>query len=254
MRRILFAVLALFWITGTFAQPYRYNILLTGASFASPENTWFEMGCRKLQANPINRAIGGEAIANTANRMIDGTLYSKEELENLDAFVIMQVHEQDVFNEAGLKQSYKDYKTPFGRTSGEYAMAFDYVIKRYIAECYELRNDPKSKYYGTKAGKPAVIVLCTDWHDARVLYNSSVRQLAKKWGLPIVEFDQYIGFSKNQVHPATKEAYSLLYSTDTQTLNGVVYGWHPLRGESSYVQQRMAAIFADLMQKVLPLR
>jgi hypothetical protein len=99
-----------------------------------------------------------------------------------------------------------------------------------------------------------VIVLCTDWHDARVTYNTSVRKLAEKWGLPLVEFDRYIGFSRNRVHPVTKEPHSLLYATDKQTINGVEYGWHPARGENSFIQQRMAAIFADLMQRVLPVR
>ena len=57
------------------------KILLTGASFADKGNTWFEMGCEQLGAIPLNRAKGGEAIANTANRMYEGVLYTKEELE-----------------------------------------------------------------------------------------------------------------------------------------------------------------------------
>ena len=56
----------------------KYTILLSGASFASSANGWFEMGCEKLDATPLNRAIGGEAIANTANRMIDGTLCTRK--------------------------------------------------------------------------------------------------------------------------------------------------------------------------------
>ncbi|MDR1171009.1 MAG: DUF5040 domain-containing protein [Bacteroidales bacterium] len=230
----------------------QYNILLSGASFASPENSWFETGCAMLNAHPVNRAIGGEAIANTANKMDLGVMYSKEELETLDAFVIMQVHNRDVADESGLAESYRDYKTPFTRVN--YAAAFDYVIKRYISDCYELRNDPDSKYYGSKAGKPAVIVLCTDWHDARTVYNTSVRKLVEKWGFPLVEFDKNIGFSKNSLHPVTNDQYSLLYSSDTQVIDGVTYGWHPLRGDDSFIQQRMAAIFADLMRKILPAR
>ena len=70
----------------------KYTILLSGASFASPENGWFELGCRELDAKAINRAIGGEAIADAANRMNDGSLYSQEELEEIDALVIMQVY------------------------------------------------------------------------------------------------------------------------------------------------------------------
>jgi hypothetical protein len=229
-----------------------YRILLTGASFASRENTWFEMACRQLDAQPVNKAIGGEAIANSANRMIEGTLYSPEELENTDAFVIMQVHNRDVFDETALQTSYKDYPTPFNRDN--YAIAYDYVIKRYITECYELKNNPQSKYYGSPMGKPVVVVLCTDWHDARVIYNSSIRKLAAKWGFPLVEFDKNIGFSDLTPNPVTGQPTSLIYSTDTQIINDVKYGFHPIRGEQSYIQQRMAAIFVELMKKVLPVK
>ena len=235
----------------TAQETSQYNILLTGASFASPQNGWFEIACQHLNATPINRAVGGEAIANTANRMIDSTLYTVEELDKLDAFVIMQVHNRDVFDNSQLKKNYKDYETPFDR--GNYAKAYDYVIKRYITECYELKDNPKSKYYGTKSGKPVMIVLCTNWHDGRIIYNTSIRQLAEKWGLPLVEFDKYIGFSKNNPHPVTGEQQSLLFATDTQTIEGTKYGLHPYRGTDQYIQQLMAAIFADEMIKVLPL-
>lgn len=229
----------------------KYNILLTGASFASPQNGWFEIACQHLNAKPINRAIGGESIANTANRMIDSTLYSVEELDNLDAFVIMQVHNRDVFDNSQLVENYQDYATPFDRSN--YAKAFDYVIKRYITECYNLKDNPKSKYYGSKSGKPVMIVLCTNWHDARITYNTSVRQLAEKWGFPLVEFDKYIGFSKNNPHPVTGEQQSLLFATDTQTIEGTKYGQHPYRGTDQYIQQLMASIFTDVMRKILPL-
>ncbi len=38
-----------------------YTFLLTGASFASPNNGWFEVGCDLAGATPINRAIGGRS-------------------------------------------------------------------------------------------------------------------------------------------------------------------------------------------------
>lgn len=255
MKKLFLIFVSLFNILSVsfYAQDtVKYNILLTGASFASSHNGWFEIGCRQLNAYPINRAIGGESIANTANRMIDSTLYSFEEFDNLDALVIMQVHNRDVFDESQLLTDYKEYKIPFDKSN--YAKAYDYVIKRYISECYELKDNPKSKYYGTKAGKPAIIILCTDWHDARITYNTAIRKLAEKWGLPLVEFDKYIGFSKNKPHPVTGEQPSLLYAKDTQTIEGTKYGWHPDRGEDKYIQQRMAAIFADLMKKVLPIK
>lgn len=255
MKKTFLTFIFLFFFVGGYVvaqDNVKYRILLTGASFASSHNGWFEIGCRHLNAQPINRAIGGEAIINTANRMADGTLYSFEEFDNLDAFVIMQVHNRDVFDESQLLPSYKDYTVPFDRTN--YARAYDYVIKRYISECYELRNNPKSKYFKSKAGKPPVIILCTDWHDARVTYNTSIRKLAKKWGFPLVEFDTNIGFSKNNPHPVTGKQQSLLYAKDDQTIEGTKYGWHPDRGEKKYIQQRMAAIFVDLMKKVLPLK
>lgn len=228
----------------------RYTFLLTGASFAESSNGWFELGCEKMGAVCLNRAIGGEAIANTANRMIDGTLYSMEELEDIDALVIMQVHDRDVFEYSMLKENYTDYPTPFDRSN--YAAAYDYVIKRYLSECYNLQFNEKSKYYGNPAGKPAVIVLCTHWHDARATYNASIRQLAAKWGFPLVEFDKNIGFSKEILHPVTGKQTSLIYSKDSQVTNGVRYGWHPQRGKDQYIQQRMAAIFVDVMKRIFP--
>lgn len=222
----------------------------TGASFASPQNGWFEIGCRQLDARALNRAIGGESIADTANRMAEGTLWNAGELDEMDALVIMQVHNRDVSATGGLKEKYTDYTTPFDRSN--YAAAFDYVIKRYQSECYALKDDPKSKYYGTKSGKPAVIVLCTDWHDARTTYNAAIRRLAARWGLPLVEFDRNIGFSKDTPNPATGTQQSLLHAQDTQTIEGVAYGWHPQRGQDKYIQQRMAAIFTDTMRRILP--
>lgn len=251
--RALFSVLGLClgWLACAPAAVFAAGeIVLTGASFASPQNTWFEMGCRRIGYTPLNRAVGGEAIADTANRMAKGTLYSPEELETMEALVIMQVHNREVADSPKLKAGWRDYATPFDRS--DYAAAFDYVIKRYQDECYALREKQGSKYFGSKAGKPAVIVLCTDWHDARVTYNGSVRRLAERWGLPVVEFDKNIGFSKNSPHPVTGEQTSLLFATDTQKIDGVTYGWHPLRGEKSHIQRRMAAIFAERMAGLLP--
>lgn len=229
-----------------------YTLLLTGASFASHHNGWFELGCKSLDANAINRAVEGESIAVTANKMAEGSLYTAKELDDIDAFVIMHVHNRDVSDESRLETRWEDYVTPFDYAT--YAEAYDYVIKRYISECYNLKFNPKSKYYNTEHGKPAVIVLCTHWHDARTVYNPAVRRLAAKWGLPIVEFDKNIGFSKGQLHPITNRQYSLQYARDKEVVDGVDYGWHPQRGKDEYIQQRMAAIFADVMRRILPLK
>ena len=124
---LLLLVLVCFY--GNAQNEDRYTILLSGASFAEPNNKWFEMGCRALEAVPVNRA-------NTANRMVEGTLYSSEELDEIDVFVIMQVHDKDVFHSDHLKENYKDYALPFD--ASDYAACYDYVIKRYISECYNL--------------------------------------------------------------------------------------------------------------------
>lgn len=234
------------------SEKNKYTILITGASFASSNNGWFELGCKELDAKPINRAIGGEAIADAANKMAAGKLYSSEELEEIDAFVIMHVHDEDIAGRVGLKKAYQDYPLPFDRSN--YAAAYDYVIKRYISECYNLKFNKDSKYYGTPSGKPAIIILSTHWHDARTIYNPAIRVLGARWGFPVIEFDKYIGFSKNTLHPVTEKQYSILYAHNNEIVDGVEYGWHPYNGQDKYIQQRMAAIFVDLMKKVLPLK
>jgi len=147
-RITLFTFICLLALAGIAQNKDTYTILLSGASFAEPNNKWFEMGCRALHAIPINRAVSAESIAHTANKMLDGTLYTPEEFDNIDVFVLMQVHEKDVYNEANLKENYKDYKTPFD--ASDYAVCYDYVIKRYISDCYNQKFNPKSRYYFVK--------------------------------------------------------------------------------------------------------
>ena len=69
MRKVLlcFFLLGILNLNAQTTKGKKYNILLTGASFASPNNGWFELGCKYLDANPINKAIPGEAIADAAN-------------------------------------------------------------------------------------------------------------------------------------------------------------------------------------------
>lgn len=257
MKKSVLLIWGLLLCSGAWAQSgkggERYTILLSGASFATPNNGWFEFGCKALDAEAINRAVGGESIADCAQKMHDGVLYSPQELERIDALVIMQVHERDVFEDSygRMKEKIEEYPFPFDR--GNYAGAYDYVIKKYTADCYNLQFDPKSKYYRSPFGKPAVIVLCTHWHDSREVFNRTVRRLAEKWGLPLVEFDRLIGFSKNTVHPVTGKPYSQIYAANNQEQDGESYGWHPYSGDT-YIQKRMAAIFVAKMKEILPLR
>jgi len=256
IKKLLFLFLCIGFVIVCNAQTTEkktYTLLLTGASFATHSNGWFELGCKYLDATPINRAKGGQAIVDAANLMSEGKLYTREELEDIDALVIMHVHEKNVADTTGIKKDYTDYILPFDRSN--YAIAYDYVIKKYLTECYNLKFDENSKYYSTQGGKPAIIIFSTHWHDGRTVFNNSIRQLSQDWGIPLIEFDKCLGFSKNHLHPVTGQQTSILYTNDnTEIINGEVFGWHPLRGQDQYIQQRMAAIFADLMKKVLPLK
>lgn len=218
------------------------TFLLTGASFAIPENGWFEIGCEDLGADAINKSVSGEAIYHTARRMNLGTFYTTEELDKVDVFVIGHVHNQNVANEQWLKENWEDYTSI--ATTTDYSVAYDYVIKRYIADCRALKDNPESKYFGSEEGKPVRIMFCTHWHDSRTTYNPAIRKLSEKWGFPLVKFDENIGFSRQDV-AAGETQPSVAYAHDTETINGVKYGWHPLRGSNSYIQRRMAQIFEE---------
>ncbi|MDR1454803.1 MAG: DUF5040 domain-containing protein, partial [Tannerella sp.] len=228
---------------------YEHCFFLTGASFAVPENGWFELLCEAFNAQPVNRAVEGEAIMQAAVKMYNGTLYTPDELERMDAFIIMQVHNQNVANTQMIKDDYEEYTPAQLQTS--YPAAYDYAIKKYRADCRSLKDNPESAWYGTADGKPAVIFLCTHWHDSRTVYNPAIRTLAEKFGLPLIKWDENIGFTKNVLDEDGRQP-SIKYSRDNEKIpagTGVTYGWHPLRGSGQYIQQKMAAIaMAELEQ------
>lgn len=243
-KTILFLLGIMFSIT-SYSTNYKYHFMLTGASFGVPQNGWFELSCKAFDAEAINKAVSGEAIYHTAVRMATNTFYTKDELERTDAFVIMHVHNQNVADETWLKSDFNEYTMP----TSNYAIAYDYVIKRYKDDCYKLKDDPTSKYYGTENGKPAVIILCTHWHDSRTVYNPAIRILAQKWNLPLVEWDTNIGFTKEVLENGQQP--SIQYALNTEVINGVTYGWHPLQGQGQYIQKKMSEIFNAKMETVV---
>lgn len=230
----------------THAQEYEHHFLLAGASFAVPENGWFELVCEAFNAEAMNKAVSGDAIKHTASAMFDNTFYTTEELERTDAFIIMHVHNQDVANTDGIKENYEDYTYD---EIQQYHLAYDYVIKKYKADCYNLKNNPDSKYYQTENGKPATILLCTHWHDSRTTYNQSIRTLAERWQLPLVKWDENIGFTRKEPDPDGQQP-SIKYSCDTETIYRITFGWHPLRGKEQYIQQKMAQICMEELAKL----
>ena len=231
------------------------SVYMIGASIAYPENGWFEMGCEQLGLLPINRAISGESVGDSAVRMHDGTQYTTEELDRFGVLVVMHVHNRDVCDEKELEEDYRNYEISKTMNSTK---AFDYIIRKYMDDCRALATNPASRWYKVKGGKPVHIMLCTYWHDARETYNVSVRKLAKRWGgdcVALCAFDENIGFTKDKP-AADGTQVSLQFAQngygDTEVIDGTTYGWHPTRGKDAEIQQRMARIFADAMREAVP--
>lgn len=226
------------------------SVYMIGASIAYPENGWFEMGCEQAGLTPLNRVISGERASASAIRMARGLEYTTAELDRFGVLVVMHVHNMNVCDESRLKADYHDYEVA---ENMEYSQAFDYIIRRYIDDCRALETDPESLWYGVAGGKPVRIMLCTYWHDARVTYNESVRRLAERWKeyAVLCPFDENIGFTKEKPD-ADGNQVSLQFARngygDTETIDGVTYGWHPTRGRDAEIQQRMARIFADALR------
>lgn len=144
-----------------------------------------------------------------------------------------------------------------------YAAGYDYLLKKYALDCYNLRLNPDSKYYGTKSGKPVIIVCTTQWHDGYVRFNDSVKIMAKRHGAIVCDVANNVGFSYLQTNPTNDDSirWGALHcnnaaigsSNDTETIpiHGVMYtgmGWHPTRQWDCYIQMKRAQILAETMR------
>jgi hypothetical protein len=210
------------------------SLCIVGASFTYPENCWFELACEKMGLKPINKAISGSNIKDTAQSMRENSLFTLDELDSFATFAIMHTHNYNVYDGVGVH-------TP-------YVEAYDYVIKQYSALCQALEFNTDSKWFGIAGGKPVDILICTHWHDARTNFNESVRKLDEKWeSVRLCKFDEQIGFTKDKPDPQTGVQISVYYAhpdqNATEIMGGIEYGWHPKRGRDSEIQQRMADIF-----------
>lgn len=144
-----------------------------------------------------------------------------------------------------------------------YAAGYDYLLKKYALDCYNLRLNPDSKYYGTKSGKPVVIVCTTQWHDGYVRFNEAIKKVAKRHGAIIADIAGNIGFSYLQTDPTNPDSvrWSAIHcnnsaigsgnDTETIPIHGVMYenmGWHPTRQWDCYIQMKRAQILAETMR------
>lgn len=143
------------------------------------------------------------------------------------------------------------------------AAGYDYLLKKYALDCYNLRLNPDSKYYGTKSGKPVIIVCTTQWHDGYVRFNDSVKIMAKRHGAIVCDVANNVGFSYLQTDPTNDDSirWGALHcnnaaigsgnDTETIPIHGVMYtgmGWHPTRQWDCYIQMKRAQILAETMR------
>ena len=236
------------------------KIMLTGASFASSENGWFELFCLKNNLEAVNQSVGGSGIdTNVAQRMLDadetkphGSLFMVNGVDifkDVKVFALFHSHNYDVFiSESKYKSNTIDhYKTNGFANRGE---VFDYIIKQYRQWCaeytIELNINGQADVTG---GKECNIVLCSHWHKSRSLYNNSSRKIADRYGITYCAFDDNIGFNNDTFVTANLNTdsnttpvsglyhQSILHSQfvdisivgKTEIIDGVMYGWHPQR-------------------------
>ena len=267
------------------------SILLSGASISESTNGYFEHAMLDLGITEYkNLSVAGANIFKLCNDLYsNGLNYAK----SYDLLIISHVHNFDVFNlpdnikdmtveelekndEFGTYITTEDYvngtppATLSYTTEQLYAIGYDYSIKKWISLNYNLKSEIG---YDSFFGKAAQICLYTYWHDARTIYNEAIRKLAKKWNLLLIKDDENIGFSKDRVHPVTKQQYSILYTNSSkyqklETIDGVMYGFHPdtisvenqntynstkkmLLEYLPYIQKRRAAILIKTLKNAI---
>lgn len=267
------------------------SILLSGASISESVNGYFEYAMLDLGITEYkNLSVAGTNIFKLCNDLYsNGLNYAK----SYDLLIISHIHNFDVFNlpdniedmtveelennnEFGTYITTKDYvngtppATLSYTTEQLHAIGYDYSIKKWISLNYNLKSEIG---YDSFFGKAAQICLYTYWHDARAIYNEAIRKLAKKWNLLLIKDDENIGFSKDRVHPVTKQQYSILYTNSSkwqklETINGVIYGFHPdtisvenlntynstkkmLLEYLPYIQKRRAAILIKTLKNAI---
>ena len=231
-------------------------VMAMGASLMSPENNWFNDGCSMLECGAYNKAIQGTMPVDYAEKLWRNTYCTESEFDKTDILAIQFANAGDVFSCDSLKEISTDYTNEFSHSKTENqfkkysnAQLLDYILKSWKEKCKRQQYNKNSKWFNVEGGKPFKVILVTHWHDARTTYNESIRKVAKKWNLPVCELDKNIGFTKEKPL-ADGTQVSIKYARDTEKIDNIIYGWHPLVGkEGSEIQARMANIFAETLIK-----
>lgn len=155
---------------------------------------------------------------------------------------------------------------PNNEINERYSAGFDYLIKKYKQDCYDLKNNPLSKWYGSPFGKPTQIIICSYWHDGYVVYNESARELSNRLGATYCDIANNVGFTYKTTNPndenSLRDSYlycnNRLYSSsnDSETIpiNGVNYtnmGWHATRDMLSDLTKIRGSILASTLEKLI---
>jgi hypothetical protein len=137
-----------------------------------------------------------------------------------------------------------------------YASGYDYLLKKYAYDCYMLKFNPKSKWYGSPFGKPCNVVICSYWHDGYKVFNESAKILAKRHGALYCDIAGQVGFSYMQTDPTNENSIrvSRLYCNNSFgneediPIDGVMYtkmGWHATRDVNSPLTLKRGKILSE---------
>ena len=217
-----------------------------GASLMYSGNGWVEIACTKLGVQCINKAVSSTKVYDYADQLWRGTYASEEELKTIDILLIQFANCDDVCgDEETFFTTAQEYTNNFDTTAVHNqfrrystAQCMDYLLKEWQQIC--IRNN-----------KEMHVLFVTHWHDSRITYNNAVRRLADRWNAEVVELDKKIGFTKEELDQDGNQP-SIRYAVDTEQIDGITYGWHPLRGERGlFIQNKMGNILYKKLKKYI---
>ena len=214
-----------------------------GASLMYPKNGWVEKACEQQNIQCLNKAVSSKTVTHFAQQLWGNTYATEEELKKIDILLIQFANAGNIYGDsAAMLPTADDYTRNYTTFSEElfheysYAQRMDYIMKKWqqICEQYD---------------KPMYVIFVTHWHDGRVVYNEAIRKLTQRWNADLCELDKNIGFTKDEPLPDGRQP-SILYAVDTEFIDSVEFGWHPLRGdEGEEIQTRMARILEENLKR-----
>jgi len=111
MNKIYVAIMV-FMLANSVSQAQTQKCVLIGGSSADNTNGWFELGCEKMNAQFVNKAVDGETIGDAANKLFAGNLYTRQELETMTVLIIMYNQNVNVFDPSLINENFTEYTIP----------------------------------------------------------------------------------------------------------------------------------------------